>query len=470
MSATADRRALVLDHALGRSCVEGSVVVPGGPVPEVLNDGLALRLGTDHFADTRWMYELLDGESLPFADLSYDVVPGQPAEEGPQRWAITGATLSAVDSWLDGGDPHAPISGCDEARKALALLLWGHGCGVSTHSEWRRSSRRRAMLQVLMPTMPLAVDAIVSTNVAGLDRHEILTGLAHLQQVGGIGVLGLATKVLSPQAVGQLLRHADRNGAIRTVRVTMTERTSTVARVRHDDIKALRTSLRNVRLSPDSDRFAREQLRRAAHRRLVSLRRPSTDHGIAELESLAQVHRIIGALMTHHPATVDRSASLYPINEIPVYGDGNYRAGHPSGLPLRDDDGSIHPKVRSATRTPDGAVWTAWDAPDQPSIFVEFEAAPGNVQLEAHVETALWASSRWRKPITLVVGTTTSSHVSVRNALTWMGIDDIATKFRHDWPGADVTVRLVKAHTLAAECPLHGDGAEDFHFSAGRGH
>jgi hypothetical protein len=172
--------------------------------------------------------------------------------------------------------------------------------------------------------------------------------------------------------------------------------------------------------------------------------------------------------MSHHPATVDRSASLHCINEIPVYVDGTFRAGHPSGLPLRDVDGNIHPKVRSATRTPDGAVWTAWDAPGQPSILIEFEAAPGNLQLESHVETALWASSRWRKSITLVVVTTTSSHASVRNGLTWMGIDDIAAKFRHDWPGADVTVRLVKAHTLADDCPLHGDVAEEFHFSAER--
>ncbi|MBU3688540.1 MAG: hypothetical protein B7C54_10450 [Acidimicrobiales bacterium mtb01] len=425
-------------------------------------------LMNDHFHDTRWMHDLLEGQPLPFAEVAYDVVPGEPPQQGLVRWAITPDMLTAVDDWLDGGDANRPIRGYDSTRKSLVLLLWGHGCGVGSHAEWRRSTRRRQALESLIPDMPLAVDTLVGTNVAGLDRHQVLVALRRLHEVGGMGVLGLGTKLVDAQAVGQVLRHAERADAIRAVRPVVLERTSTVARIGSHGIGALRSSLRAARLTRDSALFATVQLGRSVHRKSLGLRRPATDQGAAELASLAQVHRTIGALMLHHPVSIDRSASLYPMTEVPVYKKGNYRAGHPSGLPLRDLDGSIHPRLRSATRTPDGAVWTAWDAPLEPSILIEFEAAPGNLQLESHVETGLWASSKWGKPITLLIVTTPQSHTSVRRGLDWLYIDDIANKYRYDWPGADLTTRLVKAHTLADECPLHGDSAEEYQLRVDR--
>ncbi len=425
-------------------------------------------LANDYCHPTLWMHELLDGGSLPFVDVAYDIAQGTPPQAGPERWAITSDTLGALDDWLAAGDPYAPIGGCDTARKALVLLLWGHGCGSGTHPDWRRSTRRREVLEALIPDMPLAVETIIGTNIAGLDRHQVLVGLRRLHEVGGIGILGLGGKPVDAQAVGQLLRHAERAEAIKAVRAAVVERTSTVARIASDDIKSLRSSLRSARLTPDSAAFAAAQLGRSVHRKKLGLQRPATEHGDAEVASLAHVHRTIGALMTHHPVSIDRSASLYPITGIPVYADHNYRSGHPSGLPLRDVDGSIHPKVRSATRTPDGAIWTAWDGPFEPSILLEFEAAPGNLQLVSHVETALWASSRWGKALTLLIVTTPRSHVSVRREVDWLHVDDIAAKHLYDWPGADVTVRLVRVHTLDADCPLHGDGAEEYRLVAGR--
>lgn len=187
--------------------------------------------------------------------------------------------------------------------------------------------------------------------------------------------------------------------------------------------------------------MANRQFARSTHRR--GLVRPDTPQGAAELASLESVHAAIAAFLDSHPSAPSGSASLWPLTDVSIYADGRR-----------------HSRTRPATRSPDGVIWVGDDAPDAPSLWLEFEGGSTPSRLVEHLERALWASSRWRIQITMVVVTAPVAHRAVVKELQRFDLDGTSNVYAADWPGADLTVRIVRATDLASECLLHGDGLE----------
>jgi hypothetical protein len=287
-----------------------------------------------------------------------------------------------------------------------------------------------------------------------------------MQIVGGVIDLGMPISEVVGQTATQVIRRALEAGVIKIVQSTQ-PRTHNLAALDRGHIRHLKEELQSTTLTEDSRMFFESQIDRAIYRKLAGLKRPGTQSGFAEVQSLAATHRLIASIMIHHPNLIDRSASLNPFNDLPVYAKGYRREGHLSGTPAVLADGTTNPQVSKTTRTPDGAIWTSRDRFNEPSILIEYEAGTGQMLLESHLELALWLSSRWKKTVTLLVVTSPVSHQKVRNEIRNFDAEDIAQKFYFDWPGANVDIRILRMRDAMHECPLHSSLAEEIHLSAG---
>ena len=181
---------------------------------------------------------------------------------------------------------------------------------------------------------------------------------------------------------------------------------------------------------------------------------PISASGLSELHALHEVQRLIGAIALSHPTSVHRTASLWSF-AVPVWADPYPRGGHPTALHPFDRFEQTDPRVRIATRIPDGSIWM--DEATTPEVLIEFEGDGSRLRTEAHIESALALSSRSASPITILFATTTKSHRSVMREVQRFIDSDTAARFASDWPGAMVVVRVGRASRWTEGCPLHDD-------------
>jgi hypothetical protein len=197
-----------------------------------------------------------------------------------------------------------------------------------------------------------------------------------------------------------------------------------------------------------------------------------TAKAAAEARSLAVVQATLAAILKAHPDAIWGTGSLWSISPFLVYAAGQRFAGSPASLPALRPDGTAHPAVRITQRIVDGVAWIAGDAPDQPSLLIEYEGASRNRLSTEHLLTAMAQSTLWGKPLVLVfvVGTEARRAV-IDHCRGLLGSPELRSQ-EIGFPNASVAVRVVAASAAtknsALLCPPLW--AADFLIRNGRGH
>lgn len=134
---------------------------------------------------------------------------------------------------------------------------------------------------------------------------------------------------------------------------------------------------------------------------------------ITDVASEWRTQQAIALVMSAEPVRWWASASQFSFTGFAEYVPPSRFAGQLTSLADRSAQGFAHPAVRQTRRIADGALWSAYDRFDQPSVLFEDEGGRSHLRVLEHVHMAAALSDRWDKPVTLIITTTTESNRAV---------------------------------------------------------
>jgi hypothetical protein len=418
----------------------------------------------DH--DTGWVRRLLRPKPIPFLDVSYGVIDAGGPEAGTKCWRLTPQGVAAVDDWIAGRDYWAPIAGQERNQKLVLLVLWGAGCGIpEDHWACRRAVRQMALAEIV-PGGNSPAFFLVRQRASTLQTRAIIEKINKLRARDDGWILGAPLKQFEMRHAMAILRWiaeqpgnpgksyliaASRRGrgTVGVGRFGLLE-SSGWTRVRQlcrKGVPGLPGRSREFGLIVSSRSVCTQS-------RLPAM--PLTSATISDLDAIRRTQEVIGRIMAEHPGAVAMTATLWPLNRFMVYRGDHHRAGDPSALDRVSAAGDQHAMLTVTNRIVDGVLWVPGDIEEQPSIWVEYEGGRSRLRTRHHLLAAFAMSSRWGKPITLLFAVTEESRRAVINILRQVVLDAEVTRQAADWPGAQVSVRVVRDRPRDATCPLHG--------------
>jgi hypothetical protein len=215
--------------------------------------------------------------------------------------------------------------------------------------------------------------------------------------------------------------------------------------------------------SSDVQPFLRWTSERRVARKLNVFRGiPGPGPGLAELVTLGRVQMVIAQLLRGHPDRFWATASKVSIRDLYEM-SGEQRIGSIPALHSEEvPDGEVSAAGRRSWLLPDGCLWVAGDQPNEPSVLIEYEAGEGDLPMERHLHTGLLLSSRWHKPMWLLVVTTGRSRAATITSCEALMQSDELGMLKSQYPGADLGVRVVTyteaRGTSAVTCPAVWEG------------